>query len=217
MQHDLIKYLFSDFLEKFKVFFTGLESQFINNLVISLQYNVFKQGEVIQTAMFECTYVYMIGSGSVAVCESSCYKEPILVYGRGAVINLYQIMMEQQLPFNFVALTDQCFKYTNDRGEILMPKEDHLSKRSFLDAEQVIPPGHSARNLTKKPYAELYSLDKKKFNELIALFPDSARLMQDYAVEQIEHLSAVRQLKEHFHPANFSEVPYYRKNQIFLN
>ena len=66
-----------------------MESQFVNNVVISLQYNVFYQGEVFLHQQYDCHVVYFVRSGYVAVCESTCYQEPILVYGEGAVINLY--------------------------------------------------------------------------------------------------------------------------------
>ena len=47
MQSELIQVLFGDFIKVFKDFFCDLESQFVNNMVIALQYNIFYQGQVI--------------------------------------------------------------------------------------------------------------------------------------------------------------------------
>ena len=58
--------------------------------------------------------MYLIKSGYVAVCESTCYQEPVLVYGKGAVFNLYQILMDQTLPFTFVSVCDKEFSYNAD-------------------------------------------------------------------------------------------------------
>ena len=52
----------------------------------------------------------MVYSGGVAVCESSCFEEPILIYGKGSVFNLYQVIMNQKLEFKFVAVAEDSFK-----------------------------------------------------------------------------------------------------------
>ena len=44
MQNELIDVLFGEFIAVFDHFFVDMDSQFINNLVIALQYNVFYQG-----------------------------------------------------------------------------------------------------------------------------------------------------------------------------
>ena len=106
MQNELIDVLFGEFIAVFDYFFADMDRQFINNLVIALQYNVFYQGQVIQTSKYDCQVVYFVKSGYVAVCESTCYQEPILVYGKGAVINLYQILMDRRLPFTFISVCD---------------------------------------------------------------------------------------------------------------
>ena len=44
---------------------------------------------MLQSSMYECEQVYFIYAGGVAVCEPTCFNEPLLVYGPGTVINLY--------------------------------------------------------------------------------------------------------------------------------
>ena len=51
----------------------------------------------------------MITNGGVAVCEATCFKEPILVYKRGNVFNLYQALMGQRLDYEFVAVEIELF------------------------------------------------------------------------------------------------------------
>ena len=43
-------------------------------------------------------------SGGVAVCESTCFLEPIMIYRKGFVINLYQTLLGKTLDFKYVAV-----------------------------------------------------------------------------------------------------------------
>ena len=85
--------MFGNFLYDFEELFRGCEPQFINNMVVMLRFNSYGHGQVIQTPMYEAKEVHLIQRGGVAVCESSSYAEPVLVYSKGAVINLYQTLM----------------------------------------------------------------------------------------------------------------------------
>ena len=40
----------------------------------------------------------------MAVCEPSCFNEPVIVYQKGNVFNLYQNMIEQELEYECVAV-----------------------------------------------------------------------------------------------------------------
>ena len=191
MQNELIDVLFGEFIAVFDYFFADMDRQFINNLVIALQYNVFYQGQVIQTSQYDCQVVYLVKSGYVAVCESTCYQEPILVYGKGAVINLYQILMDRRLPFTFISVCDSEFRYNAD-GEILIETKDHLSKRSFLRERGLDSDDEETAKQGSRQHSELYSLDKKTLFEFCEVFPNSAELLQKYAIEQVEHLSLTR-------------------------
>lgn len=74
-----------------------------------MAYNNFEHGQIIQSNMFECDEIHFISKGGVAVCESTCFGEPLLIYKTGAVINLYQVMMKQSLDFTFKAVSSDNF------------------------------------------------------------------------------------------------------------
>ena len=69
-----------------------------------LAYNSFQHGQVIQSPNHDCHEVYFITAGGVAVCESTCFSEPILIYSTGNVFNLYQTIVEKRLDYKFVAV-----------------------------------------------------------------------------------------------------------------
>ena len=58
-------------------------------------------GEVIQYGKRESDCINIIWEGSVVVCENTEFKEPFLVYKFGATLNIYQIMMDEKLPFDY--------------------------------------------------------------------------------------------------------------------
>ena len=64
---------------------------------MSSSYNFYNHGYVIQTPKYDCSEIHMVYTGGVAVCESSCFEEPILIYGPCSVFNLYQVIMNQKL------------------------------------------------------------------------------------------------------------------------
>ena len=85
-----------------------------------LRFNCFNHGQTIQSPMFECEEMHFVQTGGIAVCESSCFREPILVYCKGAVINLYQILIQQKLDFEFLAVSKDSFKVDNRENKILI-------------------------------------------------------------------------------------------------
>ena len=60
-------------------------------------------GEVVQYGSKHSFDVNIIWEGNIAVCESTEYAEPIMVYRRGTAINVYQILMDHKLPFDYRA------------------------------------------------------------------------------------------------------------------
>ena len=46
----------------------------------------------------------IVWQGAVALCEQTEFEEPVMVYSRGTPINLYQIMMDTDIPFKFRAI-----------------------------------------------------------------------------------------------------------------
>lgn len=61
--------------------------------------------------------VYFIQRGGVAVCEPTSFSDPILIYGKGGVINLYNVVLNDTLNFKFVAVSESFFNIT-PKGEI---------------------------------------------------------------------------------------------------
>ena len=90
----------------------------MNNFIIRLNYNIFYHKQVVQEPNFECEEIYLIHTGGIAVCEPSSFEEPILVYGKGGAINIYNVVLQDTLDFKFVAVCDNSFK-VETTGEIL--------------------------------------------------------------------------------------------------
>lgn len=53
----------------------------------------------------------------MAVCEPTSFNDPILIYGKGAVINLYNVVLNDTLNFKFVTVSNSSFNI-NSTGEI---------------------------------------------------------------------------------------------------
>ena len=69
---------------------------------------------MIQSANAYCNEVYFIRSGGVAICEPTAYKEPIMVYGKGSVVNMYQVIMDEPLNLSFYAVCDESYQISKD-------------------------------------------------------------------------------------------------------
>ena len=98
-----MKQLFSKTINEFSAFFRGCDGSFVNRVIVSLSYKSFEDGQLIQSANDPCTDIYFVKKGGVAVCETTFFHEPILIYGKGAVFNVYQVLMKTQLEFDFRA------------------------------------------------------------------------------------------------------------------
>ena len=155
----------------------------------------------------------------MAVCESTCFGEPILVYGKGAVINLYQLVIKKQLPFTYMAVNDAFITgnfrqglFDSDGEQVLCYSEPQMEaiyryNKSLTNAEQ--------HDSLKDEKIELYSLEEEVFTKLCDAYPKAKFRMQAYCLEQIRHLSETRQKKQHVHSGNEKQHRF-RKNQINL-
>ena len=54
-----------------------------------------------QYGKMTCTEMYIVWSEPIIVAEITEFGEPILLYQKGTVFNLYQILMDVHLPFNY--------------------------------------------------------------------------------------------------------------------
>ena len=89
--------------------FANCETQFVNSLVVNLSYNFFTHGQVIQSEKYDCKSVFLIYKGAVVASEATSFAEPILIYEAGGIINLYQVIMEQNLPIKFTAAASSSY------------------------------------------------------------------------------------------------------------
>ena len=89
--------------------FNGCDQAFINAVVTNMAYNFFTNGVIIQSANHDAEEIFFVLRGGVAVCEPYCFKEPILIYQPGAVINLYQSIMNRTLDFHFMTVSPNSF------------------------------------------------------------------------------------------------------------
>lgn len=103
MQTALIDQLFKSFLDLFAVTFADCERAFVNKIVVSLHYKSYYHDQYIKRGN-KC---YFITKGGFTVCETSCYNEPIVVYGPGASILLYQVMFPSNLKFEYRAVSSR--------------------------------------------------------------------------------------------------------------
>ena len=114
MQGELVDLLFGDLGEQFPDLIAGCNKSFINHLNVSLSYRSMEHNQVIQSPNYASENAYFIMRGAVAICEPTCYQEPILVYGAGAFFNFYQILVGTTLNFSFKALSSSYYKKEND-------------------------------------------------------------------------------------------------------
>jgi len=85
----IIRELFSEQRLKLDQLLDGCEENFINNFIISFSYRTYLAGEVMQHGDRESFEICIVWDGQVAVEEMTEFGEPVLVYTRGAVVNLY--------------------------------------------------------------------------------------------------------------------------------
>ena len=81
-----------------------------------------------------CSSIFLVAKGAVAVCESTSFAEPFLVYGKGAVINLYNAILDDKLDFNYIALQADSFKM-NKSCEIHLDLKVQRGKCFSIDEE----------------------------------------------------------------------------------
>ena len=56
------------------------------------------------------------------------------------------------------------------------------------------------------------SISRDEIDEFFELFPEAAPKLEAYSVRQMEHLSKVRQMKDHLHEGNFMRQTSHQKN-----
>ena len=119
---------------------------------------------MLQTANVTCSSVFLVAKGAVAVCESTCFAEPILVYGKGAVINLYNVILDDKLDFDYVAVQADSFKM-NKFDEIHLDLRVQRGKCFSIDEDYQRNPDHNNKDYKKAENAkliEIYEIDRDR-------------------------------------------------------
>ena len=111
-----------------------------------------------------CSSIFLVRKGAVAVCESTCFAEPILVYGKGAVINLYNAILDDKLDFDYVAVQADSFKM-NKFDEIHLDLRVQRGKCFSIDEDYQRNPDHNNKDYKKAENAkliEIYEIDRDR-------------------------------------------------------
>ena len=74
----------------------------------------------------------------MAVTEETEFQEPIVVYTTGQAFNLYQIMMDTQLPFNYRAIWPD--EYSSNHSHVKFNKEHDKRKNKIAFREDKFKP-----------------------------------------------------------------------------
>ena len=70
-------------------------------------------------------------TGGVAVCEPTSFGEPIMIYRKGAVINLHAVMFQINIIFRYIAVSEGSIN-VSDANKIEIAARDLLNQNSFL-------------------------------------------------------------------------------------
>ena len=105
----IVDELFSHVLIELQPLIVDCEQSFVTNFIVSFAYRKMHAGQIIQYGNQESTDMYIVWQGAVAVCEMTEFNEPIVVYPKGTAFNIYQILMETELPFDYRAVGDDEF------------------------------------------------------------------------------------------------------------
>lgn len=113
-QTELIDHLFSKFLSLHQDTFDGCDRSFVNQIVISLRYKTFFHNSWIKRGRCSGSEAYFIMRGGVAICENTCFNEPITVYRPGAFILMYEILMDDPQVFDYLAIAKDSHNMTDE-------------------------------------------------------------------------------------------------------
>ena len=60
----------------------------------------------------------------MAICEPTSFTDLILIYGPGAVFNLYNGIFKDILNFKFIAVDDNSYHFDHSKGEINLSQHE---------------------------------------------------------------------------------------------
>ena len=150
-------------------------------------------GEVIQHGCKHSFEINIIWEGNVAVCESTEYKEPIMVYKRGTALNVYQILMDHKLPFDYRA----CWR---DEYSIGADKYVYFNRLHEERKLQIVFEDHHYKPYTfpkKNKDVLLYCVNRVRLEKLFDEYTVAHKVFLKYALKQTKQLRRVRMKGHH--------------------
>ena len=115
-----------------------------------------------------------------------------MIYTRSMAFNLYQIIMRDDLPFDYRASSEDEF-FTKYGLTITQPLHE-LRKRQIIHNEHRFRPNEYPKTAKE---VESYTIDKDRLLALLNTFPRANKIMRDYCVKMIEYLRDVRKTGAH--------------------
>lgn len=143
----------------------------------------------------------MVWEGAVAVCETTEFEEPILVYRRGTLFNLYEILLEAKLPFNYRAIGEDEFQMTNQAACFNNLHGERKNKIYFN--EHRFKPWDFP--LTQKDVI-LYAVESDVLLELLEKNPKAEKIFTDYCIGQSKYLRKVRMQGHHIRETQRKDI-----------
>ena len=117
-----------------------------------------------------------------------------MIYSKGMAFNLYQIIMRDELPFDYRASSEDEFfgKY----GITITQPLHEYRKRQIIHNEHRFRPNEYPK--TAK-VVESYTIEKDRLLALLNAFPRANKIMTDYCVKKIKYLRDFRQTGAHLY------------------
>lgn len=153
--------------------------------------------------MFEC---YVVWEGAVAVCERTEFEEPIIVYKRGTLFNLYQILLETELLFNYRAVGEDEFEPVSDT--VCFNDLHGERKNKIYFNEHRFKPWDFP--LQQKDVV-LYAVEPEALVELLEKNPKAEKIFTEYAINQTRYLQSVRMQGNHIVDTKRKDVQWAHK------
>ena len=162
--------------------------------------------------------MYVVWEGGIAVTETSEFSEPIVVYPKGTAFNLYQILMETELPFDYRAIAVDEFRVEDDFDSASFNKMHQTRKNKIYFNEHRFKPWSFE---AQKKDVQLYAVEAERLQELLEINPKAEEIFMDYAKKQTEYLRQTRVLGHHLKDPMRNGETFIQKGvkrqPIFLN
>ena len=214
----IVQELFSHVLIQLQPLIVDCEASFVSNFIVSFAYRKLHAGQIVQYGGQESTDMYIVWDGAVAVCEMTEFNEPILVYPKGTAINIYQILMETELPFDYRAVGDDEFIEEDDQECVNFHKLHAQRKEKIYFNEHRFKPWQFE---AEKKDVQLYAVEADRLQELLEVNPKAEEIFLDYAHKQTDFLRKTRVLGHHLLDPHRNGETFIQKGTkrqpIFLN